>query len=160
MGVDYETREEYDTHIGESAIIEKFSVIVDGETVATTTEAMDPTMDAVHFQVELPEKAESLVLHCESGDINWSDHADWADAKLVQKLPTPENMALASKGTTAKAIITETGEEYNAETFGGNTDSSVQIDKINDGESGHSDAGYYFDLGRDSQKDSIYIQYD
>ena len=143
----------------QEGIIPSFSVLIDGEEAAASNE-MKPTTNAHHFEVDIPKDAERIVLHCESGDKNWSDHADWADAKFLQKYPDPVNVALASKGTTARAVITESGEVYNAAAFGGNTDPAVQIDKINDGQKSNCNGGGYFDFGRDSEKNSIFVEYD
>lgn len=97
----------------EEGIIEQFSVLIDG-TEAENSGEMNPSMDAFHFEVEIPENAERLTLHCTAGSQTWSDWADWADAKFYQKYPDPSNAALASKGATAKAVVTETGETYDA----------------------------------------------
>ena len=143
----------------EEGIIEQFSVLIDG-TEAENSGEMNPSMDAFHFEVEIPENAERLTLHCTAGSQTWSDWADWADAKFYQKYPDPSNAALASKGATAKAVVTETGETYDAAQFGGNTDSSVQIDKINDGVKDNCNGGGYFDFGSDAKRQSIYVEYD
>lgn len=157
-GVDRAVLGDYQNN-SQEGIIPSFSVLIDGEEAGVSGE-MNPTTNAHHFEVEIPEDAERIVLHCESGDKNWSDHADWADARFMQKYPDPVNVALASKGTTSRAVITESNEAYDAAAFGGNTDPAVQIDKINDGQKDSCNGGGYFDFGRDSEKNSIFVEYD
>ena len=85
-GVDYQCLNDY--YNGE-AVIGNFSVLVDGTTLAQSGE-MNPSMDAYHFEVEIPENASELVLKAETGDNDWSDWIIWGDAKITAKAGTPE----------------------------------------------------------------------
>lgn len=91
-GVGYETFEAYagvdlftlNDHNNNSAegVIGNFIVKIDGRVAAQSGE-MNPTMDAYHFEVEIPEDAATLTLVVETGENTWSDWADWADAKFI-----------------------------------------------------------------------------
>lgn len=91
-GVGYETFEAYagvdlltlNDHNNNSAegVIGNFVVEIDGRVAAQSGE-MTPTMDAYHFEVEIPEDATTLTLVVETGENTWSDWADWADAKFI-----------------------------------------------------------------------------
>lgn len=89
VGVD---REAYkDTHEADIT----FKVYVDGVEKATSAVMKDNT--AMHyFKVDI-KGAKKLKLVMEPGEHNWSDHGDWADAKVVKPFETKETFTLTTK---------------------------------------------------------------
>lgn len=80
-GVDLYTLNDHNNNSAEG-VIGNFIVKIDGEVAAQSGE-MNPTMDAHHFEVEIPADATTLTLVAETGSETWSDWADWADAKFI-----------------------------------------------------------------------------
>lgn len=142
-----------------AGIIDSFTVYIDGKSVGKTTRKMQANQNAYHIEVDIPEGAKEMWLVCDSGSDDVSDWANWADAKFYKKTVATNNVALASNGVKTKAVVTATGETYDAEKFGGNPDPRLQIEKVNDGVS-HYCVGGYFDFGRESEKNSIYLEFD
>ncbi len=94
-GVDYQCLKDY--YNGE-AVIQNFIVEIDG-VVAAESGTMNPSMDAYHFVVDVPQNASKLTLKAEKGDNDWSDWILWADAKIT-----------AEKGSVIEPVVGPTLE--------------------------------------------------
>lgn len=79
-GVDYQCLDDFE-NLGEG-IIDNLIVEIDGE-IAAQSGMINPSMDAYHFTVTVPEGAEELTLTAVEGENNWSDWVIWADAKIT-----------------------------------------------------------------------------
>lgn len=122
-GKGYETFESYvgidreaykDTHEADVT----FKVYVDGVEKATSALMKDNT-EMHHFKVDI-KGAKKLKLVMEPGMHNWSDHGDWADAKVLKPFETKETFMLSVKtndNTMGTAIMDNVDGVYGKNTL-------------------------------------------
>lgn len=63
------------------------------------------------FSVEIPKGAQTLVLKALQGENNWSDHADWADAKLSGEFEEQPDVPVESDKSLLAALIKYADEQ-------------------------------------------------
>ena len=132
-GKGYETFESYagvdreaykDTHEADIT----FKVYVDGVEKATSATMKDNTA-MHHFKVDI-KGAKKLKLVMEPGAHNWSDHGDWADAKVLKPFETKETFTLTTKVNDEKMGTAVMDNENGV--YGKNTLATLTA-KANDG---------------------------
>lgn len=89
-GVDLYTLNDHNNNNQEGSIA-NFIVEADGTVIGQSGE-MNPSMNAYHFDLKIPEGTTQITLKVESGAQTWSDWADWGDAKFIvdSNAVTPE----------------------------------------------------------------------
>ena len=132
-GKGYETFESYagvdreaykDTHEADIT----FKVYVDGVEKATSALMKDNTA-MHHFKVDI-KGAKKLKLVMEPGTHNWSDHGDWADAKVLKPFETKETFTLTTRVNDEKMGTAVMDNENGV--YGKNTLATLTA-KANDG---------------------------
>lgn len=132
-GKGYETFESYagvdreaykDTHEADIT----FKVYVDGVEKATSALMKDNT-EMHHFKVDI-KGAKKLKLVMEPGTHNWSDHGDWADAKVLKPFETKETFTLTTRVNDEKMGTAVMDNENGV--YGKNTLATLTA-KANDG---------------------------
>ncbi len=132
-GKGYETFESYagvdreaykDTHEADIT----FKVYVDGVEKATSAVMKDNTA-MHHFKVDI-KGAKKLKLVMEPGTHNWSDHGDWADAKVLKPFETKETFTLTTRVNDEKMGTAVMDNENGV--YGKNTLATLTA-KANDG---------------------------
>ena len=99
-GVDLQCLDDY-MNLPEEGIIGNFIVLIDDVKVVESGE-MNPSMNAYHFKVDVPEGAKKLTLKAVSGSKEWSDWIIWGDAKITVLASAMEKPVL---GPTIEPIM-------------------------------------------------------
>ncbi len=108
VGIDYA---KYNDAYGEV----QFIIEIDGVQVFDS-EPMQQKSAMKKFTVEIPNEAETLVLKALQGANNWSDHADWADVKLLGEFPEQPDVPIepVESDKTLLAALIKYAEEQKA----------------------------------------------
>lgn len=94
MGVDYGKTKDYLNPPGpdKEAIVDDIQVLIDGE-VMVSTGKINPTVDAVKIDIEIPEDAKTFAFKALAGENFYSDEVDFV-GEFTQSTPKTTNVAL------------------------------------------------------------------
>ncbi len=97
-GADLQSLDSYQA--SQEGIIGNFIVEIDDVKVGESGE-LDPSKNAYHFEIEIPEDAQKLTLKAETGAQDWSDWIIWGDAKITMPASATQQPVL---GPTTEKI--------------------------------------------------------
>lgn len=148
VGIDYA---KYNDPYGEV----EFIIEVDG-TVLFESGSMLQKTSMKAFDVTLPEGAKELTLKALSGENNWSDHADWADVKLIgqfEKQPVDKTAleAIIADAKTLKA------EDYTASSLAAYLDLCKEKESLLDQETEQAELDAAVEELNQMKKELVYI---
>ncbi|MDD7267946.1 MAG: NPCBM/NEW2 domain-containing protein [Lachnospiraceae bacterium] len=145
VGLDQETLASYQQN-NQEGIVRNIRVSFDRGEGYTHEAEINPTMDALRIDIAVPADAKLMTLSVDAGEVEWSDHVDWADAKFVLSYPQAVNLALEKPVSLKKK---------DGSAAPGNHDRPAVM-----ATDGNKDTLNYAELGADGSRESLYAEVD